>query len=105
DAEVTRLAWERLQARDDERRTLLSTLLGPDWESSYYPYPAHPDSPPLDGPILGALPPQTKQAVRDIESRATERRQTYLDSLQKEGRQPDPAELVRMRQQTRAELA
>ncbi len=105
DPEVNRLASEKLQALDAERRTLLSTLLGPDWESSYYPYPAHPDTPPLDGPILGALPPQTKQAVRDIESRATERRQTYLDSLQKEGKQPDPSELARMRQQTRAELA
>src|SRR6266568_6824904 len=105
DPEVNRLASEKLQALDAERRTLLSTLLGPDWESSYYPYPAHPDTPPLDGPILGALPPQTKQAVRDIESRATERRQTYLDSLQKEGKQPDPSELARMRQQTRADLA
>jgi len=105
DPEVIQSASEKLQALDAERRTLLSTLLGPDWESSYYPYPAHPDTPPLDGPLLGALPPQTKQAVRDIESRATERRQTYVESLQKEGKQPDPAELARMRQQTRDELA
>jgi len=105
DPEVTQMASEKLQALEGERRTLLSTLLGPEWESSYYPYPAHPDTPPLDGPLLGALPPQTKQAVRDIESRSTERRQAYLDSLQKEGKQPDPAELARMRQQTRAELA
>ena len=105
DLEATRMASEKLQALDTERRTLLSALLGPDWESSFYPYPAHPDTPPLDGPVLGALPPQTKQAVRDIESRATERRQAYLDSVQKEGKQPDPAELARMRQQTRAELA
>jgi hypothetical protein len=105
DQEVTQLAKEKLQALDAERRTLLSTLLGPDWESSFYPYPAHPDTPPLDGSLLGALPPQTKQAVRDIESRATERRQAYLESLQKEGKQPDPAELARMRQQARAELA
>src|SRR2546427_5901632 len=105
DPEVTQMASEKLKALEAERRTLLSTLLGPDWESSYYPYPAHPDTPPLDGPLLGALPPQTKHAVRDIESRAAERRQTYLDSLQKEGKQPDPAELARMREQTRAELA
>ena len=105
DLEVTQLASEKLQALDAERRTLLSTLLGPDWESSFYPYPDHPETPPLDGPLLGALPPQTKQAVRNIESRATERRQTYLESLQKEGKEPDPAELARMRQQTRAELA
>jgi hypothetical protein len=105
DPAVTQAASEKLQALDAERRTLLSTLLGPDWESSFYPYPDHPDTPPLDGPVLGGLPPQTKQAVRDIESRATERRQAYLDSVQKEGKQPDPAELARMRQQTRTELA
>jgi hypothetical protein len=105
DPEVTQTASEKLQALETERRMLLSALLGPDWESSYYPYPAHPEAPPLDGPVLGALPPKTKQAVRDIESRAAERRQTYLDSLQKEGKQPDPAELARIRQQTRAELS
>src|SRR5438309_6846556 len=65
---ISQMASEKLKALEAERRTLLSTLLGPDWESSYYPYPAHPDTPPLDGPILGALPPQTKQAVRDIRS-------------------------------------
>src|SRR6185295_20325409 len=45
DPEVTQMASEKLQALETERRTLLSTLLGPDWESSYYPYPAHPDTP------------------------------------------------------------
>ena len=105
DPEVTQTALEKLEALETERRTLLSTLLGPEWESSYYPYPSHPDTPTLDGPVLGALPQQTKQAVRDIESRAAERRQTYLDSLQKEGKQPDPAEQAKMRQQTRTELA
>jgi hypothetical protein len=105
DPEVTQTASEKLETLETERRTLLSALLGPDWESSYYPYPAHPEAPPLDGPILGALPPKTKQAIRDIESRAAERQQTYLDSLQKEGKQPDAAELARIRQQTRAELS
>jgi len=80
-------------------------LLGPAWESSYYPYPAHPNSPNLDGAILGALPAQVKQTLRDIEGRAAERRQAYIDALEKEGKQPDAAELARMRQQTRGELA
>jgi hypothetical protein len=105
DPDVTQAASDKLKALEAERRTLLTALLGPEWESSYYPYPAHPDSPPLDGPILGSLSPQTKQAIRDIESRATERRQAYLEAMQKEGKQPDPAELARLRQQTRAELA
>ena len=105
DPDVTQAASERLKTLETERRTLLTTLLGPEWESSYYPYPAHPGSPTLDGPVLGALPPEVKQAVHDVESRSAERRQAYLDTLQKEGKQPDPAELARMRQQTRNELA
>ena len=105
DPDVTQAASEKLKALENDRRTLLTTLLGPEWESSYYPYPAHPDSPPLDGPLLGALSPQTKQAIRDMEGRAAERRQTYLDALKKDDKQPDPAELARMRQQTRNDLA
>src|SRR2546430_2197453 len=89
---------------EEERRALLTTLLGAQWESSYYPYPEHPTSLPLDGPALGSLPPETKQAVRDIEGRAAERRQAYMDAVQKEAKQPDPVELAKLRQQTRAEL-
>src|SRR5205823_9107650 len=102
DPDVTQAASERLKTLETERRTLLTTLLGPEWESSYYPYPAHPNSPPLDGPVLGALPARVKQVIRDAESRAAERRQAYLDAVQKEGKQPDPSELAKIRQQTRS---
>ena len=104
DADVTEAASDKLKSLEEERRALLTTLLGPQWESSYYPYPEHPNTLPLDGPALGSLPPETKQAVRDIEGRAAERRQAYLDAVQKGGKQPDPVELARLRQQTRAEL-
>ena len=102
--DVTQAASDKLNSLEEERRALLTTLLGPQWESSYYPYPEHPNTLPLDGPALGSLPPETKQAVRDIEGRAAERRQAYLDAVQKGGKQPDPVELARLRQQTRAEL-
>ncbi len=105
DPDVTQAATSKLKALDDERRALLTKLLGPDWESSYYPYPQLPSGNPLDGPILGALTPEAKHAVHEIESRSMERRQAYLDALQREGKQPDPAELDRLRQQARSELA
>src|SRR5207249_6819131 len=95
---------EKLTALEEERSTLLTTLLGAEWQSSYYPYPAHPNSPPLDGPVLGALPPRVKQVIRDAESRAAERRLAYLDAQQKEGKEPDPTELAKIRQQTRSEI-
>jgi hypothetical protein len=105
DPSVTEAAMEKLKALERERRSLLTALLGAEWESSYYPYPAYPNSPPLDGPILGALPPNVKQAVHDIESRSQERRQAYVEASRKEGKEPDAADLARLRQQTRNELA
>lgn len=104
DLDVTQAALAKLKALENDRRSLLSGLLGAEWESSYYPYPA-PTGNPLDGPLLGALSPQVKNAVHEIESRSQERRQAYLETLQKDGKPPDPAELERLRQQTRAELA
>src|SRR6266536_995000 len=56
DPDVTQSASEKLKALERERRNLLTALLGPAWESSYYPYPSHPNTPPLDGAILGSLP-------------------------------------------------
>jgi hypothetical protein len=105
DPEVAESAAEKLKTLERERRSLLSALLGPAWESSYYPYPTYPNSPPLDGPILGALSPEVKQAVHTIENRSQERRQAYLDAMRKEGKEPDPIELAKLRQQTRNELA
>jgi hypothetical protein len=104
DLDVTQVAVVKLKALENERRSLLSRLLGAEWESSYYPYPA-PTGNPLDGPLLGALSPQEKNAVHEIEGRSQERRQAYLEAMQKDGKPPDPAELERLRQQTRTELA
>ncbi len=105
DPDVMEAAAEKLSDLEAERRTLLTDLLGPDWQSSYYPYPESPRGNELDGVVLGSLSPQSKQAVRDIERRSLERRDAYLQSVQKQGKQPDPVELERLRQQTRIELA
>lgn len=105
--EVVKLAGEKLVALDIERRALLTKLLGPEWESgdlTNLPRPSHPGV-ALDGAILGALSADTKQAVADISARAEQRMQQYLDSMRAAGKNPDPAELARLRQQTRTELA
>ena len=105
DAAVEEAAAEKLRKLETERKTLLTDLLGPEWQSSYYPYPDSPRSSALDGPVLGTLSPQVKQAVREIERHSAERRIAYLQSVQKEGKRPDPAELEHLRQQMRIELA
>ena len=45
---------------------MLDTLLGPDWKVE----DAARSQLPLNGPVLGDLSPETKQAVRDIVARA-----------------------------------
>lgn len=105
--EVVKLANEKLVALDTERRALLTKLLGPEWEGgdlTNLPRPSRPGV-ALDGTILGVLSPDTKQAVADISARAEQRMQQYLDNMRAAGKNPDPAELARLRQQTRTELA
>jgi LysM repeat protein len=107
DPEVIRLAAKKLVALDIERRALLTKLLGTDWEGgdlASLPRPSHPGI-ALDGAILGALPAETKQAVANISSRAEDRMQSYLEQMRSAGKDPDPAEMSRLREQTRTELA
>jgi hypothetical protein len=89
---------------DRERRALLTGLLGPNWEPSRQRPGALVY---LTGPVLSALPPDTKLAVQDIAARSTERDRTWRAGLG--GREPTDAELTahqaRLRQQTREELA
>ncbi len=105
--EVVKLAGDKLVALDLERRALLEKLLGPDWEGgdlANLPRPTK-TTVALDGPVLGTMSADTKQAVAEISLRAEERMQRYVDAQRNAGKRLDPAELTRLRQQTRTELA
>ncbi|HWH68147.1 MAG TPA: LysM domain-containing protein [Candidatus Sulfotelmatobacter sp.] len=107
DTNIVQVAAEKAKALDEERRTLLARLLGPNWESGdllNLPRPSRPAI-ALDGPVLGALSTETKQALQEINIRSQERMQAYLDAQKQAGRNPDPVELARLRQQTRDDLA
>lgn len=107
DPEVERVAAEKTAAIEKERRTLLASLLGPSWESgdlANLPRPTRPGV-VLDGPVLGLLNADTKQTVQDISQKSEQRLNEYLDKIRAGGGQPDPAELGRLRRQTREELA
>ena len=107
DTNVVRAAFDGIRKLEQERRTLLTSLLGMDWESrdlASLPRPTQPGI-LLDGPVLGALPDSIKQSVQDINARSQARVQAYLDAQRAAGRAPDPAELARLRAQTRQELA
>lgn len=107
DEELIREAEEGLLALDVERRELLASLLGTNWEGgdmASLPRPSRPGI-VLDGPVLGNLTPETQQAVQEIYARSEDRVAAYLGNQSRLGLQPDPAELVKLRQQTRNELA
>jgi LysM repeat protein len=96
-------AWNaKVTALDQERRALLTTLLGPNWDAiDAAPHPLVL----LNGPVLGELSAETKNAVQEIIARAQQRTQAYLDAQKSAGRTADPAELARLGQQTRTDLA
>ena len=105
DPAVSWAAVTKLRALEDERRALLTQLLGPAWESMDYPLPSLETLMPLDGAVLGALPAETKRAVQAIERTALQRQGEYLAARQAAGEPADPTELARLRQEARAELA
>lgn len=107
DTNVLLAAQEKSRELDDERRALLTRLLGPHWESGdlvSLPRPSRPGL-VLDGPILGTLPAETKQALQEINARSEARLQAYLDAQQAQGKSADPVEMAKLRKQTRDELA
>jgi len=104
--ELIEKANEQRDALDAQRHELLTLLLGPNWELSGSLLTERTGSAvTLDGPLLGDLSLDTKQAVRDIERRSRERERAYTQAVRNDTRPDDPAELARLRQQTRDELA
>lgn len=105
--QVVKLAADKYLALEKERRTLLAKLLGSDWEGgdlAGLPRPTR-QGVVLDGPVLGTLTAETKQSVATISADAADRMTTYIQQMRDAGKEPDPAELTRMRQETRNQLA
>lgn len=107
DTNVLQVALEKSRALEDERRALLTRLLGTNWEAGdmvNLPRPSRP-AVVLDGPVLGALSADAKQAIQNISLRSDERLEAYLEAQSAADKPPDPVELAKLRQQTRQELA
>jgi LysM repeat protein len=108
DPEVEQAALERLEAMDQERRALLDRLLGSAWDLDDTALLASLEpraTIPLDGPVLGEIAPEVKLKVRQLVAREQEKTRAYLAQMVRENRELDPAELARLQQQTRTELA
>jgi hypothetical protein len=107
DTNVVLTALAKARGLEDERRALLTHLLGTNWETGdlvNLPRPSRP-AVALDGPLLGALPAETKQAVQEINERAEDRLAAYMEAQRQQGKAPDPVEIAKLRQLTRVELA
>ena len=107
DAAVVQVATQQIRALEQQRVELLESLLGTNWESGdlvNLPRPTRPGI-ALDGPVLGTLPNEAKQAVESISVRSTDRMNAYVEAQRRAGKEPDPAELAKLRNQTRADLA
>lgn len=103
DTNVLRAAAAKIVALEQERRDLLTTLLGPNWQQS--DPTTHRPAVALNGPILGELAPETAKAVEDIAAKSQQRAQAYVAQQKNAGAPLDPAELAKLDQQTRSELA
>ncbi len=103
DPELVRQAETRRSALEAERRALLATLLGPDWETHDLTAQAEESRPRLDGEILGALPAETRRRVREIEQRHARRLQEFQASAEAGG--TNAAAFSRLEREWRAELA
>ena len=102
DTNTIQAANAKLAALDQQRRALLTSLLGPNWDIADAPPPSVVA---LNGPILGELSPEVKNSVQDIITRSQQRGGAYLDAQKTAGKPADPTELARLGQQTRNELA
>lgn len=107
DTNVLAAANQKSEQLDNERRALLTNLLGPGWEGGDLASLPRPSRTPvqLDGPLLGQLPIEINQAVQNIAIRSQERLENYVNSRLREGKEVDGAEYARLQQQTRDELA
>jgi hypothetical protein len=106
DTNLLQKASAKIQELDTERKTLLVKLLGPEWD-------ADPSALPqmvrliisLSGPVLGDLAPEIKQSVYSIALKTQEKIDAYIESQRQQNKAPDMAELDRIRESSRTELA
>lgn len=101
DTNEMRALLDKAQTLEDERKKLLTRLLGAKWEEAP---DAVPDPLPLAGPTLSLLTAEQKQAVQDIVARSRQAIQDYTKAREKEGSAPSQAELAQFRENTRREL-
>ncbi|MGZ4962498.1 MAG: hypothetical protein ACXWIU_01650 [Limisphaerales bacterium] len=105
DPELINKAAAKVKELEAERKTLLTKLLGPGWDTESNALPPARTGVSLTGPILGDLAPATKQFVYDAAVRAQQRIDAYQDAQRQADKPIDPREIAKIRQELRDEIA
>jgi hypothetical protein len=104
DPEVAAAAQEMVAALDDERRQLLTQLLGPGWDTEGRHFASPQPLPALDGSLLGALPAEVKAAVHAVEAGRRAALRELREAAAREGRPVSAREEAAVEQRARAQL-
>jgi LysM domain len=107
DTNTVQVATVKIQELEEERRALLTSLLGLGWESGdlvSLPRPSH-SGVALDGPVLGVLPDDVKKTVQQIIANFQEQVDDWREAHGGQAGQADLSELTRLNQRLRKELA
>ncbi len=103
DMDVLEAGMDQIRALEQEKAVLLTQLLGVGWDAQRTV--AGGNAIRFDGAVLSKLPPDTKAAVERIEANARRARAESEERARQAGGAADPAELARLRLETRRQLA
>ena len=96
---------KKLRDLDAERRDLLAKLLGPDWDGlATLAQQKRQAGVALDGPVLGLMPDEVKQAINAVVTNSQRRMEELQARASAESRKPSSAELAGLREQARVEM-
>lgn len=95
---------EKGRTLEEERRALVTRLLGPEALEAERSEAMLWSSVQLTGPVLGKLPTEVHNAVQEVCSRSIERAQGAFWARVNDGQQPNPVDMAHLREQTRVDL-
>lgn len=104
DMDALQAGMDQVHALEAEKLQMLVDLLGPNWNT-----PPRPNNTGnalhFDGPVLSKLAPEVKSTIEQIELNARRAEAALNERARQEQKQVDPAELTRLQQDTRRQLA
>jgi hypothetical protein len=98
DPDLVQAANTKIRSLDAERRDVLSSLLGPGWDTESKAVIAARAGITLTGPVLGDMPAEVKQAAFIIIAEAQEKIEAYQEEQARQGKPVDPMQMVRLRE-------